>query len=96
MTLKLWNLLLQVFSATTSHYLGMLSKSRGHVLRLATVMHFLFHIDDLDKELEAEVSDSAIRAAVNFIEVSSQQTAFIAGRSIISDELAKFQAGEYR
>ena len=73
----------------------MLSKSRGHVLRLATVLHLLFHLDDLDKELETEVPDSAVKAAVNFMEVSSQQTAFIAGRGTISEELEKFQAGEY-
>ena len=48
-------------------------------------------LDDLDKELETEVPDSAVKAAVN---VSSQQTAFIAGRGTIREELEKFQAGE--
>ena len=72
---------------------GMLSKSRGHVLHLATVLHLLFHLDEPDAELEMEVPDSAVRATINFLEISSQQSAFIAGRSTVTAELEKFQGG---
>lgn len=73
----------------------MLSKSRGHVLRVATVLHLLFHIDDYDEVLNPVVSEAALKAAVNFIQVASQQTAFIAGRSALNDELDKFKAGKF-
>ena len=73
----------------------MLNKSRGHILRIATVLHLLFHLDDPHHQLDVVVSEEAIRAAVNFIQVASQHTAFIAGRGLLSEELEKFKAGTY-
>ena len=75
-------------------FIGMLSKSRGHVLRIATVLHLLFHLDDAHHQLDVVVSEEAVRAAVNFIQVASQHTAFIAGRGLLNEELEKFKAGK--
>ena len=72
----------------------MLSKSRGHVLRVATVLHLLFNLDDPYQPLDSVVSEAAVKAAVNFIQVASQQTASIAGRGTMSAELDKFKAGK--
>ena len=47
----------------------MLSKSRGQVLRVATVFHLLFNIDS-EESLSDMVSDEAIKAAVNFVKVA--------------------------
>jgi hypothetical protein len=38
-----------------------------------------------------KVSDRAIKAAINFVKVTSQHTAFIVGKGKIEEELLKFQ-----
>ena len=53
---------------------GILRKSRGQVFRLTVVMHMLFNIDNTDQPLDKEVGESAIKAAVNFIQLVCQQT----------------------
>lgn len=73
----------------------MLSKSRGQVLRLATVLHMLFNIDTPEVDLSLEVSEQALKAAVNFIKVACQQTAYIAGKGPLTEELEKFKTGEF-
>lgn len=70
----------------------MLSKSRGQVLRLATVLHMLFSIDN-PENLDEEVSETALKAAVNLVKLACQQTAYIAGKGELSDELEKFKTG---
>lgn len=75
-------------------YSGMLSKSRGQVLRLATVLHMLFSLDKTE-DLSEEVSEEAIKAAVNFVKLACQQTAFIAGKKTLPEELEKFKCGEF-
>lgn len=71
----------------------MLSKSRGQVLRLAAVLHLLFSVGS-DAPTSDVISDPAIKAAINFIGVSCQQTAFISGRGIIEEDIQKFKSGE--
>ena len=72
---------------------GLLSKSRGQLLRLATVLHMLFSIDNTEQPLAEEMSDEAVKAAVNFIRIASQQTAYIAGRESLQEEFDKFKTG---
>lgn len=43
-------------------------------------MHMLFNIDNADQPLDKEVGESAIKAAVNFIQLACQQTSYIAGK----------------
>ena len=49
--------------------LGILSKSRGHVLRLATAFHVLFHLGKNGK-ISDTVSEVAVKAAVDFVKTS--------------------------
>ena len=65
---------------------GMLSKSRGHVLRIATILHMLFSIDS-ENTLSSEVLEMAVKAAVNFVWTTFQQTDFVAGKGPIKDEV---------
>ena len=60
-------------------YVGLLSKSMGQTLRVAASMHVLFQLED-EEPLPSTISDQAINAAINFVEVCCQQTAYISGR----------------
>ena len=71
----------------------MLSKSRGHVLRLAAVLHMLFSIESPEEDLNEEISEQAVKAAVNVVQVACQQTAFIAGKGTLTDEMEKYKTG---
>ena len=71
----------------------MLSKSRGQVLRIATILHMLFSIDNPDEPLNSEVSEMAVKAAVNFVQTACQQTAFIAGKGLIQEEVQTYKTG---
>lgn len=68
---------------------GILSKSRGQVLRVAAVLHTLFSIENENMNVPDEVSDTALKAAVDFVCVSCQQTAYIAGRGLIDEEIER-------
>lgn len=72
----------------------MLSKSRGHVLLLAAVLHMLFSIESPDEDLDKEISEEAIKAAVNIVQVACQQTAFIAGKGTLTEEMEKYKTGK--
>ena len=72
--------------------LGMLSKSRSHVLRLSAVLHVLFYHSN-DDQIPDIVSEEAIIAAINFVQLSCEQTAIISGRGSIKDIILKCQTG---
>lgn len=63
----------------------MLSKSTGQIIRVSVALHVLFHMENEDP-LPDTVSQAAIEAAINFVEVCCQQTAYIAGRGDISNK----------
>ena len=69
----------------------MLSKSRGQVLRIATILHMLFSCEQ--ETLSTQVSDGAVKAAINSIKTACQQTAFIAGKGLIEEEMQGYKAG---
>lgn len=73
-------------------FLGMLSKSRGQVLRVAAVLHLLFHLNE-DTPLPDNVTEEAVIAATNLVKVACQQTAFISGRKSLKEEVEKFDRG---
>ena len=93
--MKINNLSIEVkiFSYSCTSFTGMLSKSRGQVLRIATILHMLFSIEKPDDTLSNEVSEVAVQAAVNFIKTACQQTAFIAGKGIIDEKVGAYKAG---
>lgn len=70
----------------------MLSKSRSHVLRLSAVLHVLFYHSN-DDQIPDIVSEEAIIAAINFVQLSCEQTAIISGRGSIKDIILKCQTG---
>ena len=98
--------------------LGMLSKSKGQVLRVAAIMHVLFYLangdagDDNDEEscldgeyedtnhgagedINPEISEKALKASINFVTLCCQQTAFIAGRGEIKEEIQILKASKH-
>ena len=70
----------------------MLSKSRSQVLRLSPVLHLLFNYPNGDT-IPDIISEKAIKAAINFVTVSCEQTAIIVGRGSVDDTLRKCQSG---
>lgn len=78
----------------------MLSKSKGQILRVAAAFHVLFQLHDADSEhvepieeenstsdIDDTISDKEIAAAIGFVNLCCQQTAYVAGRGKISEEL---------
>ena len=61
-------------------------------LQLSSII-MLFCIDNVEQDLPEEVSEHAVKAAVNFIHVACQQTAYIAGREALTEEMEKFKKG---
>ena len=68
----------------------MLSKSRSQALQLAPVMHLLFHFGE-EGNLSDDVSDAAMKAAINFAIVSCERTAMITGKGSVEEVI---QSGE--
>ena len=70
--------------------LGMLSKSKGQTLRVAVALHVLFNWEN-PHNIPQEISDSAIKAAINFVDVSIQHAAYLAGRGELKEEVENLQ-----
>ena len=70
----------------------MLSKSLGQILRVSAAMHVLFHMDSEDP-LPDIISESAIAAAIDFVEVCCQHTAYVTGRGDINTEVDLVETG---
>ena len=73
----------------------MLSKSLGQILRISVAMHILFYDEDDDGQLSETVTQTAIEAAIDFVDVCCQHTAYIAGRGNIDEELKILETGTY-
>ena len=65
----------------------------GYVLQVAVVLHVLFCLSFEELIILEGVSESAVSAATNFVSVSCQQTAYIAGRGLLSEEVERFKSG---
>ena len=63
----------------------MLSKSCGPVFRFAAAVQVLFAIDS-DHE-GSNISEAALTAAVNFVQVANKQTIIIAQRETLEEEI---------
>ena len=74
--------------------IGMLSKSKGQILRLAAVLHVLFQVKE-QADQSNMITDDALAAAIDFVHTSVEHTAYIAGRDIISKELEKVEEGTH-
>ena len=67
-------------------HVGMLSKSRGQILRIAAVLHVFFHLDT-PHSIPTEIKDNAVVAAIDFVELCIQHAVYITGRGKIQDEV---------
>ena len=71
---------------------GLLSKSKGQILRVSATLHVLFHINS-PLAISEELSDEAIRAAINLVDVCIQHAAFLAGRGDVGDKIEELAKG---
>ena len=85
--------------AMNDHYsnlniiVGMLSKSKGQVLRVAAVMHVLFHMHS-PEIIPKEISEDAVKAADCFVDICLQPAAYLGGRGDFQDAV-DIQQGLY-
>ena len=59
----------------------------GQVLRVAAVLYTLFSIENENINVPDEASDVPLKAAVDFVSISCQQTVYVAGRGPIDEEI---------
>ena len=77
---------------------GMLSKSKGQILRVSAAFHVLFDIsisETEETEITDEISEEAVTAAINFVQLCCQQTAYMAGRGKILEEIQIIKASTW-
>lgn len=67
---------------------GVLSISKGQILRLAAVFNALFSLDAAHP-LSDELSVDSVKAAINFVETCNEHTAIIGGRKTITEPLSR-------
>ena len=61
-------------------------------MRVSAAMHVLFHLDK-DEPLPDEISDDAIKAAIDFVEICGQHMAYISGHGDIHQEVGHYESG---
>lgn len=71
----------------------MLSKSIGQILRVSPAMHVLFLMGD-DSPLSDTIANMTIEAAIDFVDICCQHTAYITGRGNIAQELDIMNTGK--
>ena len=69
---------------------GMLSKSRGQILRVAATMHVLFHLDT-PLTIPSTISEDALKTAQSFVELCNEHAACLAGRGDIREAIENIQ-----
>ena len=67
---------------------GVLSKSKGQILRLAACMNALFSLDPLHP-LKAELSPMSIDASIDFVEICNEHTSVMGGRKNTTSPLSR-------
>ena len=72
--------------------LGMLSKSKGQILRVAAALHVLFH-HNTPLHVPESISKEAVKAAVSFVELCIQHAAYMAGRGDMSEAIQAIRPG---
>ena len=68
----------------------MLSKARGQILRITAVLHVLFHWKT-PQEIPDILSESALKAAINFVDLCNKHAAILAGRGDIEEAIESVQ-----
>lgn len=57
----------------------MLSKAKGQILRIGATLHVLFHWET-PHSIPSNISVDALKGAINFVDLSVQHAAYLAGR----------------
>ncbi len=73
----------------------MLSKSKGLILRVAAAFHVLFDMTESPDDIGFQIGDQALTAAIAFVELCCQQTAFMAGRGDISEDIEVIRVSKH-
>ncbi len=68
----------------------MLSKSKGQILRVAATMHVLFHWEK-PQDIPVTISDNALKASIDFVDVCIQHAAYLAGRGEMNEAVESVQ-----
>ena len=71
---------------------GMLSKSKGQILRVAATLHVMFHINT-PLTIPDVISNEAVKAAIDLVDVCIQHAAFLAGRGDVNDRVEELARG---
>lgn len=72
--------------------IGMLSKSKGQILRVAACFHVLFH-ETTPLEIPMTLSEKAVEAGINFVDFCNQSLTFMAGRGNLEESMSTLQKG---
>ena len=75
---------------------GMLSKAKGLILRVAGILHVLFHLGSRVGDIPQEICADALKAAENYVDVCCQHVAYIAGRGDMQGAILQIQKGLYQ
>lgn len=77
------------------YYIGMLSKSKGQLVRVTGCLHCLFLMDDINTgespdefQIPSVVTDAAVRAAINFVNTCMDHTLYLCGRDEVKEEVS--------
>jgi len=87
----------------------MLGKAKGQILRVAACLQMLFcdtalseDADDNDEfsiqqveTLPTLITPKTMKAAINFVDVCCQHTAYVTGRQTIENEVKKYQQSTF-
>ena len=71
---------------------AMLSNAKGQIMRVAATLHVLFNVNT-PVDIPEEISDAALKAAVNVVDVCIQHAAFLAGRGDVDEEIQRIVEG---
>lgn len=80
--------------------IGMLGKQKGQILRVAASFQVLFSMNGSregsgsNSDINLIISDKALLASINFVELCCQQAAYIAGRGDIKDDIKNVKASK--
>ena len=75
------------------NHIGLLSKSKGQIIRIAATLHVVFNIET-PLAIPTVISDAAIKAAINLVNVCIQHAAFLAGRGDVEETVKEMMKGE--
>ena len=75
------------------NHIGLLSKSKGQIIQIAATLHVLFNIET-PLAIPTVISDAAIKAAINLVDVCIQHAAFLAGRGDVEETIQEMMKGK--